>query len=542
MKKIRIFFLLTTLILVLACRFSSDSQSTADPGGVGVPLPPDEDFGVLCFVEFADVIVASAPVFEAFTSRDGGLTWQSDGQDLPGISGSDCTPNKKLVHELWASPDGEVRYRFDPGKTIDVSTDGGKHWEQAVDLTGIQWEPANAAETGKSIVVQPGPLDAMVDPHSGNVLLAMGHAGVLIGLPSGEWQWVKVGPYANAELSSLQPEISQAENSSHTAMLITPDLEINTENNYVNALAFAPNGNVLAASGFEGGVKLFGFPSGDFQSWLQWGEDARFRKLFGAVFSADGQTLVTCGTNVDQSLRFWDVDSWNLNQEFQGFQTNALDAGAYDGGQFIAIAYQKDTNNPYQVKVYRLPESVEAATLSSRLSSITSLLIVPETRYLAVGSASGGVEVLDIITGESIYLFEPDSLPTEGVAVRLKVSALGYDASENLVLALLGNGRLYAYDLSTGGSAWQLALAIPHGWYISSAAFSEDGRLVAMGMHNGPLLVFNTNSGEMFTRQWITDGGTLQQVAFSPDNQWIAAGFTTGKVRVWQVERFLSQN
>ena len=34
----------------------------------------------------------------------------------------------------------------------------------------------------RTLVVQPGPLDAMIDPASGNLLLAMGHAGVLLRL------------------------------------------------------------------------------------------------------------------------------------------------------------------------------------------------------------------------------------------------------------------------------------------------------------------------------------------------------------------------
>jgi hypothetical protein len=49
-------------------------------------------------------------------------------------------------------------------------------------------------------------------------------------------------------------------------------------------------------------------------------------------------------------------------------------------------------------------------------------------------------------------------------------------------------------------------------------------------MHNDPLLVFESSSGELISYQWIIAGGTLQQLAFSPDDQSIVAGFTTGKV------------
>jgi len=96
--------------------------------------------------------------------------------------------------------------------------------------------------------------------------------------------------------------------------------------------------------------------------------------------------------------------------------------------------------------------------------------------------------------------------------------------------------------MSTGDLAWQLALQIPHGWYVNIATFSADGRLVAVGMHNGPLLVFDSSSGELFSRQWINEEGTLQKLAFSPDGMWLAAGFTTGKVKIWRVDHLIHQD
>jgi WD40 repeat protein len=61
-------------------------------------------------------------------------------------------------------------------------------------------------------------------------------------------------------------------------------------------------------------------------------------------------------------------------------------------------------------------------------------------------------------------------------------------------------------------------------------------------MHNGPLLVFDSSSGELFSRQWINEEGTLQKLAFSPDGQWLAAGFTTGKVKIWRVDHLIHQD
>ena len=535
------FLLWAVLIMAMACRLGSDGQIIPDMIDGVVPLPPNEDYGVLCFVELEDSIVANAPVFDTFASQDGGLSWKQYDLDPVGISGSGCTPSIVLQKELWATPNGLVRYRFEVGQSIEVSYDQGSSWGLAYDLSEVPWEPVGTPDPEREVIVQPGPLDAMIDPRSGHLLLAMGHAGILVGLPSGDWHWVRAGRYTLEAVSPDQIPETAEDLTEETVLLppstlVAPDVEIDTENNYVNALAFAPDGTVLAVSGFEGGIKLYDFRQGDLVHWQQWGQDVQHQKLYGAVFSPDGKTLVTCGTNVDQLLQIWDIKSWALIKAYEGYQTSVLDTGVYAGMQSLAIGYGQQT------EIFQLPDGKEHSMIMGNLSNVSSVFFIPGTPYLAMGSSSGEVEVWDFTKTESIYYFQSTMGPDSEASLSHQVYALGYDPSEDVLMALLGNGRLIAWEVASGDLAWELVLHIPHGWYLNTAVFSEDGKLVAVGMHNGPLLVFDSNSGELLTRQWITDGGTLQRLAFSPDNQWIAAGFTTGKVRAWQVDNIISQD
>jgi WD40 repeat protein len=54
-------------------------------------------------------------------------------------------------------------------------------------------------------------------------------------------------------------------------------------------------------------------------------------------------------------------------------------------------------------------------------------------------------------------------------------------------------------------------------------------------MQNGLFLLSDSKSGQLLSRQWIEDGGTLMQLAFSPDGEWLAAGFATGEVKIWRI-------
>ncbi len=51
-------------------------------------------------------------------------------------------------------------------------------------------------------VYRPEPFDAILEPHTGNLLFAMGHEGVLIRLPDNTWQWINVGKYKKIDYSS----------------------------------------------------------------------------------------------------------------------------------------------------------------------------------------------------------------------------------------------------------------------------------------------------------------------------------------------------
>lgn len=540
MKMKKHFLLFLLLLSAVACRLSQVEQIIPDMINGSVPPPPVEDYGVLCFVEYEDFILADAPNYHTFSSQDGGLSWKTSPNIPLGFHRSGCNPSIILQKELWATPDGLVRYRFAVGQSIDVSYDQGMSWQLAYDLVNVSWEPMSPpdSESDRVIISKPGPLDAMIDPYSGNLLLAMGHAGILVRQLSGEWRWVSVGPYEAPDIVSPPGSMDEADVDNMYLLPLFEQLpaaiEINTETRYVDALVFSPDGTQLVTSGFDGGIKLFGFLEGELQHWLHWGKADRYDRLYGAIFSDDGETLITCGTNVDQMLRFWDVESWALINQYEGYQTSALDVGTFAGEQVFAVGKGQ------QVVVFRLPDGDQIASFESQLreSIVTRLQFIPERKLLAVGGTGGGLELWNFEQQEIIGTLQPDRADDRRIFAYKRVVSLGYDPSEEVLLALDGDGKLTAWDVKTGVLERELVLQVTHGWLIYTAAFSDDGRLVAVGMHNGTLLLFDGLTGMPLSRQW-TRG--LMQLAFSPDGNWLAAGFSDGLVEIWQVDELIDE-
>ncbi len=156
---------------------------------------PAPDYGISCLKQDGAKIVAAGGYGSSFVSEDGGLTWRAG--DNTGAPSGDC--GQQGTWEMDDPANARVKYRFAPGAEIARSEDGGETWKSEVNLH--QAEEARAAFQRKNTYYEPtpGPADALIDPQTGNVVVAMRHEGVLVRDKNGRWSWIAVGSYDRYE-------------------------------------------------------------------------------------------------------------------------------------------------------------------------------------------------------------------------------------------------------------------------------------------------------------------------------------------------------
>lgn len=154
-------------------------------------------YGIECF-SIEGNNLRSHSMYLVMHSSDGGRTWQTE----EGVLGELCRHKESGEAFEMTSPNG-VLYRGSIGGPVERSTDG-QNW-QAVYTPALlsQSEQTYLRKTITSnFFYTPGPLDAVVDPASGSLVLAMGLEGVLV-IPEEERPfWSPVGQYRHHALEN----------------------------------------------------------------------------------------------------------------------------------------------------------------------------------------------------------------------------------------------------------------------------------------------------------------------------------------------------
>ena len=155
------------------------------------------DMGVACLQAGSDGVVATALYYQqSYLSSDGGLTWQVLEEQNP----QQCQPQQDIP--VLKSAAGDAQYRINRGQSVERSVDGGSTWSTEFSSSAMneQEEVYMRMTRSGNLSFNQGPYAAVIDPVSGNLVLAMGLDGALVRDASGKYTWAAVGPYQHDSL------------------------------------------------------------------------------------------------------------------------------------------------------------------------------------------------------------------------------------------------------------------------------------------------------------------------------------------------------
>jgi WD40 repeat protein len=266
------------------------------------------------------------------------------------------------------------------------------------------------------------------------------------------------------------------------------------------ALAFSPDGKVLAAGGRDHTLRLFDVADGSEVRPI----GGQFDAVDTVAFSPDGSRVWT--VSGDRNLRAWETATGKVVRMLETSAGLPLCVAFSADGRLAATGGEQDKT----AHVWELATGTELQRLVTA-DVIGALAFSPDGRTLATANRWQRAEVRlwDVSTGQLLH-----QLPAPAEQGNT-VASLTFTPDGRTLAGATFDGVVLFWDPATGAESLP---RLKHVERCQLAAFSPDGRTLALGTMDGTVCLYETATGKERLRShgW--------PFCFSPDGRLLAAG------------------
>jgi hypothetical protein len=274
----------------------------------------------------------------------------------------------------------------------------------------------------------------------------------------------------------------------------------------VNALAFSPDGSMLASVSSDKTLRIWRMPDGAPIHTITGKND-----LHDIAFSPDGRTIAVAS---DSGVDLWDAVDGLLLRSIEGdnsfavaFSPDALTvaSGSYGGSLYLA----------------RVLDGALLLTLRGHTSYITNVIFSPDGAMIASASEDNTVRLWRATDGASLKTLSGHTG---------RVVGLAFVPDGQAIISGAGDDTIREWRISDGAP-----LRTFSDIRVTGIAFSPDGQILATGgsWENNIRLWRSVDAAQLATLEGHTS--SVYDVAFSPDGALLASSSEDNTIRLWGV-------
>ena len=243
--------------------------------------------------------------------------------------------------------------------------------------------------------------------------------------------------------------------------------------------------------------------------------------IWDIAFRPDSQALVS--TAASGEIVVWDVTADRITGSIIGNQDDVRRVAYSPDGRWLVTSGGNGSVALWDPARW----SALGQVMVSDEIFLGAVAISPNSQLLAAGSTAGNVDLWDATTGQPA-----GDLPRGGNEY---IDAVAFSPDGRLLATGNDHGDLVLWDVAT-----RRLVALredAHTRPISDVTFSPDSTLLASGDADGVVGIWDVTADQI-AGESLVGVGQVQALAFSPDGQYLAAGFGgvgPGSTVVWNV-------
>ncbi|OKH43233.1 hypothetical protein NIES2101_31080 [Calothrix sp. HK-06] len=285
---------------------------------------------------------------------------------------------------------------------------------------------------------------------------------------------------------------------------------------WVQSVAFSPDGETVASGSNDQTIKLWNTQTGQCLKTL----NGHTGRVFSVAFSKNGDTLVSSGE--DQTLRLWNIDNEECLRII-GAQINwILSVALSPDGQTLAVA-----SNGKTVKLWNIQTGECINTLPGYSDFVWAVAFSPDGQVLATAGEDKTVKIWNVFTGECLQTLQAH---TE------RVWLVTFSPDRQTLLSASNDKTVKLWDGHTGQCLKTLKA---YSNWVSSVAFSSNGQLLASGSEDYQVRLWNLSTG-VCVRTLSGHTNIVSSVIFAPNvafgevsNSILATGSDDKTIKLW---------